>query len=431
MKRVNESGALHYRVSARMHNNLHKSFFSFCTPDKELDMSITTIVFFGRLAFFTWRGYRKGFIGSITRILGWIVAYPAAIVFTKPVAGLLVQHTALDGLIVYFIAGASIFLIVSLAVSVLLSGIARLIPESEAINAGSKIGGASVGVLMGALVGLLAVYLLGLVLTPKAHVLPVQQSGGDTDYSSATDAAPHMNNQTAANVPRIQDLAQHNDSFIEASAKKLIGSAAATAVDLALHDQTTTQITKAFVQDPQSMLSHVQQVANNGQMKNLIADEKIQSILTTGDTHALMRDPGFKEMMNNPSVQALLSQSDVTSDEGSEAAAEKMVAAWRRAQMIKHDPRVIAIINDPEFQQQLNSTNKLPLLANPKLNQLATIIFDNNTIAANGMGSYEIQDVNENTPSTTTSGTEEEKPATTIYRWTDDNGQVHYSDKPK
>lgn len=390
-------------------------------------MHITTILFFALLAFFTWRGYQKGFIGSITRILGWIVAYPAAIVFTKPVATLLMQHTALDGLIVYFVAGASIFLVVSFLVSLILNGIARLIPDSEAINVGSKVGGAGVGVLMGTLVGLLAVYLLGLVLTPKSQ--PATDIQLISDIESTTQA--QATNQPAANVPRIQDIDKRNDSFIEASAKKLIGTAAATAVDLTLHDKTTTQITKAFVQDPQSMLTHVQHVANNGQMKNLMADEQIQSILTTGDTHALMRDPAFKEMMNNPSVKALLSQSDVSSEEGSQAAAEKMVTAWNRAQTIKHDPRVIAIISDPEFQQQLNSSNKLPLLANPKLNQLAAIIFDNNTVAANGMGAYEIEDVNENNRSTSASNTEEDtKPATTIYRWTDENGRVHYSDKP-
>jgi uncharacterized membrane protein required for colicin V production len=57
-------------------------------------MHFTTIIFFGLLAFFTWRGYQKGFIGSITRILGWIVAYPAAIVFTKPVAKWLINNTS-------------------------------------------------------------------------------------------------------------------------------------------------------------------------------------------------------------------------------------------------------------------------------------------------------------------------------------------------
>ncbi|WP_062057442.1 CvpA family protein [Cellvibrio sp. OA-2007] len=394
-------------------------------------MHLTTIIFFALLAFFTWRGYQKGFIGSITRILSWIVAYPAAIVFTKPLAKLIMQNTSLEGLIVYFIAGSSIFLLVSLLVSVLLNQLAKLIPDTDATQTGSKIGGAGVGVLMGALVGLLVVYGIGLVITPKAQ--PQLQANNAVTPDNST-----IQNNTArapaTGVPNIRDLTKTNDSFIEASAKKLISTAAATAVDLALDDKTTTQITRAFVENPQTMLTHVQQVANDGQMKNLMADEKIQSILTTGDTHALMRDPAFKELMNNPSVQALMSQSDVTSEHGAQAAAEKMVQAWSRVQTIKHDPRVIAIINDPEFQQQLNSSNKLPLMMNPKLNQLTEIIFSSETTPANGMGTYRVQDINEASNNTTQAPTDstaaDEKPATTIYRWTDENGQVHYSDKP-
>jgi uncharacterized membrane protein required for colicin V production len=395
-------------------------------------MHITTIVFFALLAFFTWRGYQKGFIGSITRVLGWIVAYPAAIVLTKPTANLIMQHTALDGLLVYFIAGSAIFLLVSFLVSLLLNLLAKLIPATDATQVGSRIGGASVGVLMGALVGLLVVYAIGLVLTPKVQPSP-QEQVSDTTLTDNVDNTPRA---PATGVPHVRDLAKSNDSFIEASAKKLMGNAAATAVDLALDDKTTTQITKAFVENPQSMLTHVQQVANDGQMKELMADEKIQSILTTGDTNALLRDPGFQELMNNPSVQALMLQSDVKSEAGSQAAAEKMVQAWNRVQTIKHDPRVIAIISDPEFQQQLNSSNKLPLMMNPKLNQLTEIIFSGETAPANGMGNYQVRDINEATtgtntaPVTNNTSDEDSKPATTIYRWTDENGQVHYSDQP-
>lgn len=394
-------------------------------------MHITTIVFFALLAFFAWRGYQKGFIGSITRILGWIVAYPAAIVFTKPAAKLIMQHTSLDGLIVYFIAGSAIFLLVSYLVSLLLNLLAKLIPDTDATQMGSKIGGASVGVLMGALVGLLVVYAISLVLTPKVQPIPPESA---SDISSSDINTINNNRAPPTDVPHVRDLEKINDSFIEASAKKLIGNAAATAVNLALDDKTTTQITKAFVENPQSMLTHVQQVANDGQMKELMADEKIQSILTTGDTNALLRDPGFQELMNNPSVQALMSQSDVNSEAGSQAAAEKMVQAWSRMQTIKHDPRVIAIISDPEFQQQLNSSNKLPLMMNPKLNQLTEIIFNSETMPADGMENYEVRDIsggNTNiNPAPETNPGEDSKPAATIYRWTDENGQVHYSDKP-
>lgn len=398
-------------------------------------MHISTIVFFALLALFTWRGYQKGFIQSITRILSWIVAYPAAIFFTKPFAKWLIDNTALDGLLVYFVAGCTIFLVVSFIVTLLLNLLAKLIPDNQATALGSKIGGAGAGVLMGAIIGLIVVYALGIIITPKHPAPPVvvTQTTSNEQTLQAIDNTP-----SATAVPPINELEKSKDSFIEASAKKLIGNAAATAVDFALEDKTTTQVTKAFVENPQSMLTHVQHVANNGQLKELMGDEKIQSIMTTGDTHALMRDPAFKELMNNPSVQALMTQSDIGNDTSSQIAAEKMITAWNKVQTLRHDPRVIAIITDPEFQQQLNSPNKLQLMMNPKLNQLTEIIFNNETIPANGMTQYQVHDINriEQTTSTNTTppdqktGAENKEEPTPIYRWTDENGQVHYSDKP-
>lgn len=397
-------------------------------------MHLSTLVFFGLLAFFTWRGYQKGFIQSITRILSWIVAYPAAIFFTKPLARWLMDNTALDGLLVYFIAGCSIFLVVSLLVSLLLNALAKLVPESQTTELTSRIGGAGVGVFIGSILGLVAVYLLGLVVTPPAPLPAPELEVAYTQPETSSPAKP------ATGVPNIRDLETTQNSFIEASAKKLIGSAAATAVDLALDDKTTTQVTKAFAEDPQTMLTHVQQVANNGDIQKLMADEKVQSLMTTGDTQALIREPAFQELMDNPSVQALMAQADVKSGDGAEAAAEKMVTAWNRVQTLRHDPRVIAIISDPEFQQQLNSPNKLQLMMNPKLNQLTEIIFSNETVpAAKGATHYHIRDINTSESlshgqaaptSNPPANEDDEKAPTTIYRWTDEKGQVHYSDKP-
>jgi uncharacterized membrane protein required for colicin V production len=392
-------------------------------------MHLSTIVFFALLAFFTWRGYQKGFIQSITRILSWIVAYPAAIFFTKPLAKWLIANTALDGLLVYFVAGCTIFFAVSLVVTLLLNLLAKLIPDNQATDLGSKIGGAGVGLFIGTILGLIVVYGLGLVINPKTSTPAITR----TETPAPQNIQPEQPGGRAENVPTLNDLEKTRDSFIEASAKKLIGNAAATAVDLALDDKTTTQITKAFVQNPQTMLTHVERVTQDGQLQKLMSDEKIQSIMTTGDAHALRRDPAFRELMDNPSVQALMVQSDVDSDIGSQAAAEKMITAWNRVQTLKHDPRVIAIVTDPEFQQQLNSPNKLPLMMNPKLNQLTEIIFSTETIPANGMNQYQVKDINQMDRTETTQNSAEkgeEKPSNTIYRWTDENGQVHYSDKP-
>ena len=64
-------------------------------------MSLSSIVFIVILAFFTWRGYQKGFVGAISHVLSFIVAYPAAIFLTKPFANILRAHTGLDGLILF------------------------------------------------------------------------------------------------------------------------------------------------------------------------------------------------------------------------------------------------------------------------------------------------------------------------------------------
>lgn len=396
-------------------------------------MNIATLLFIAVVIIFAWRGYQKGFIGSITRLLSWVVAYPAAIFFTKPFAKWLIQNTALDGVLVYFVAGGVIFLGVSFLVGLLLNGLSRLIPDNEFTSTGSKIGGVSVGIFVGGVLGLLAVYTLSLIKKPAEMAT---LAATEEAFISETSLSAETRNTSPTKVPSVSELNQARDSFIEASAKKLIGAAAATAVDVALDDKTATQVTKAFVEDPQTMLTHVQAVSNNGQVKALMSDEQIQSMLTTGDVQGLMRDAQFQELMNDPHMKALMAQSDVSSESGSQAAAEKMVTAWNRVNLIKHDPRVIAIISDPEFQQQLNAPNKLPLMMNPKMNQLAEIIFSPETPVSHGTNNYQMTDVDDASgarslqDTTTQQPVDDNKPKTTIYRWTDEEGRVHYSDTP-
>lgn len=400
-------------------------------------MNIATLLFGAIVIIFAWRGYQKGFIGSITRLLSWLIAYPAAIFFTKPVAKLLIQNTPLNGIIVYFIAGTTVFLAVSIGVGILLNLLSRLIPDNEFTSTGSKLGGVSVGLVIGGVLGLLAVYTLSLIQKPATTPITAVASSEQLDPSQTDNQQ-----DTLPAAPQLNQLALASDKFIEASAKKLIGAAAATAVDIALEDKTVSQVTKAFVEDPQTMLTHVQAMSNNGQLQALMNDEKIQSMLTTGDVNGLLQDKDFQALMDNPHMQALMAQSDVASETGAKAAAEKMVFAWGRVNSVKYDPRVIAIVNDPEFQEQLNAPNKFPLMMNPKLNQLTEIIFNadkdatgasNSPAASNRTEHYQIQDISDDKdtpPPQADLPDEENKPAAAIYRWTDKDGKVHYSDKP-
>lgn len=411
-------------------------------------MGLLDIVFCAFLAFFAWRGYVKGFLGSVSRLLSWLVAYPAAIFFTRPLGKVLIHYTPLDGLLVYFVAGSGIFLVVSFAVSSLLEYLADRIPADSTAERASKFGGLAFGLVFGGLLGLVVVYVLSQV--PKS-TLQLAESPANSGTHDQVNFQNQTDSQSAkADVPSMAQLAGARDSFIEASAKKLVSQAAATAVKLTLKDDTATQITRAFVEDPQTMLTHVQAVSQDGQMQGLLRDEKIQQLMAQKNIDGLMQTEEFKNLVNNPHMQALMEESEVNSEKGARDAAEKLVTAWSRIDQIKTSPQVIAIINDPEFQQQLNSPNKMALMMNPKLNQLTEIIF-NPPEADNAAGTepfsanthsatqiqqpqekYEIREVGQGVSSASDSeqDAQNEEKTRAIYRWTDESGRVHYSDKP-
>jgi uncharacterized membrane protein required for colicin V production len=136
---------------------------------------MTTIIFIVILAFFTWRGYQKGFVGAISRVLSFLVAYPAAIFLTKPFANILRVYTPLDGLILYLVAGCTIFLVASLLVTLILNLLASLAPSNSITETGSKIGGVVFGAIIGGVFGLIAVYLIDLVVKPAEPAIANQQ----------------------------------------------------------------------------------------------------------------------------------------------------------------------------------------------------------------------------------------------------------------
>lgn len=375
-------------------------------------MSIMTVVFIVIVCFFIWRGYQKGFTNSFAPIASLILAYPAAIFLTTPLAKLIFANTTFSGMWVYFVSGSAIFFIVSFIVTTAVKGIARTVPVTPFTRKSSKASGTAIGMVLGVTLGLLAAYMINLIQTSKA-------------FRSDTQASE-------------QPFA---DQLLLSSAKTLVSTLASTAVQFALQDKTVTHITKAFAEDPQEMLGHIQNLSNDNNLKTLMSDEETQTLLKNGNTEALLKNWKFQHLMNNEDMQAILVNSDDTKDGklSQQAAAEKMVDAWRRTDAIKNDPRVVSIISDPEFQQQLNSPNKIPLMMNAKLKELTDIIFGNDYKTAEEFTNEYLEEMAQKVQNTEKRATqkknsfaevEEESKREVIYRWTDSNGNVHYSDQP-
>jgi uncharacterized membrane protein required for colicin V production len=409
-------------------------------------MSITTVAFIVILAFFTWRGYQKGFVGAITKVLSFLVAYPAAIFLTKPFANILRAYIGLDGLILFLIAGCTIFLTTSLLVVLLLNSLARLVPANEFTETSSKIGGATFGVIFGSVLGLIAVYIIDILVKPSHSSKP------QIAVEQIDSKKNRLNDEEADSIKKyvVAEGAPVDDSFINTSAKKMVSAAASTAVSIITSDKATTQITKTMTQDPQATLNHVQNMTNDGEFKQLLNKPDFQEELNRGNVASLMQNKDFQELMQNPDMQAIIA-SDAAGDRSSEqATAEKMIQAWQKVETLKNDPRVLNIVNDPAFQAQLNSQNKLPLLMNPKMRELSEIIFssDSNPAPVNRSSKtttanthYVVEDITDAVNQTDTNNNKasnrlntnektEEIPEPKLYRWTDEDGKVHYSDKP-
>lgn len=348
-----------------------------------------------------------------------------------------------------------IFLVASLLVTLLLNSLASLAPSNSITETGSKIGGVVFGAIIGGVFGLIAVYLIDLVVKPTVPVIANQQQQKSPSAPSDEEAESIKHYVVAGGTPVNQSVSDSNeyfiapkDSFIDSAAKKLVSTAASTAVGIITSDKGSSQLTKTLTQDPQAMLNHVQNMTNNGEVKKLLSNPEFQAELNHGNAESLMQNKDFQQLLKNPDMQAIIASEDSSDKSTEQAAAEKMIQAWQKVATLKTDRRVLDIVNDPAFQAQLNSPNKLPLLMNPKMRQLSEIIFSDSSeietvkpVKETPTGEknkvhYTLEDISEGTgqkakeESLTDTHKREEQPEVKIYRWTDENGKVHYSDKP-
>jgi uncharacterized membrane protein required for colicin V production len=356
-------------------------------------MDVSSIIFAVVTAFFTIRGYCNGLWRSLTRLAGLIGAYTAAFYYSQEATAWTKQYTPLDGVAAYMAGSIALFFAALIAIRCALWLLGKLLlpQRRSALAAPSRLGGAIIGAATGAVLGLLLVYLLGVYQAAQ--------------HPSDTPPAP--------------------DNTIETNARQLVSKTAGKLLAWSGQDDQTVRVAESLAAHPVASLDRVRRISHNPDLQQLLENPRAQRLMRQGNIDELMQIPAFKNMMQDDDLQHLLQDAGMAINSRASArdTAEKFAQGWQQYHRKKDDPRVQAILQDPEFKRQLNSDNKLPLLLNPKVNQLATLIFNTPSIAEN-LDEYTIKDAASSTDEPDTSGT-------TIYRHRDEDGGTRYSDRPQ
>lgn len=342
------------------------------------------VIFSLSVMLFGYRGFRKGFLRSTSRLLALVSGYLAAIFYSQPLARILESATSLEGLAAILCASLILFSIGALAIAIVFQLIGKLMPKRPDASRVSAAGGALVGAFSGVIVGIVAVWIFGFV-----------------EDMIAPESSRKSENRTQGLVSRATSVATRS------------------ALSLADAGPEITRLGSAFMATPGEIALQAKRLTESNDLGNLLGDPANQQIISRGDIEAVKALPAFRQLAANPDLQALMKTSGMLTANDSDSAAaetllaEKIVDIWRRMERVKNNRRVQEILEDAEFQRKIQSGNPLDFLTNAQLLELANILFDENT---------------KNRP-VSADQTETSREPTAIYRWVDESGKVHYSDK--
>lgn len=307
------------------------------------------VLFLAVVVFFAYRGYKKGLLRSLSRVLSLLAGYTASILYTEQVSAILASYLQLEGIVSLIAAAFILFVTAGIAVIIFFWIITQLMPARETPSVASSCGGLAVGLMVGVIVAIIAVWSFTFV----------------RDFRGGPE------------------LVQTDKSKFETFTNRVAGKAATTAMTLGSVNPEVARLSAAIIEAPTEVSQHAQQLMSSGDLQALLADPKSQAVLDSGDVNALRQLPAFQQLVKNPDFLALAKSAGMLTDATQNNAstetrlATQLAEIWGRVQRLKNDERVQEILSDPEFQQKVQSGNPLDMLTNPRLLELANIIFAN------------------------------------------------------
>ena len=345
-------------------------------------MDWSLVIFVVIILLFAWRGFRSGLVASLGRIFAVIAGYAAAIRFGGQLSAWIEMQFGLQGLIALGAASLALFLAAGLGVVGIFSLLRRHVFPNDDISTGSAVGGGFVGALVGLLLAIAIVWSFVFVRDMRAS-------------------------------EAIATTAPAQSSGVEKLANRLAGSAVSAAMSAGSMQPEVARLSGEVMARPAEVMQRAQRLMTSDEFQTLMHDPRNRRVLDSGKPELVQRLPAFQALSTNPDMLALVDMAGFSNGGDVEAQlAQQFTDTWARAQRVKNDPRVQAILADPEFRAALDSGNPLALLTNQQVFELAGILFADENAGASG----------------DTADSLAAQPGE-IYQWTDSSGRLHFSDQ--
>jgi len=307
-------------------------------------IALTFILIYGYL------GFHYGITGALINLTGMVGGYIAAVLYTKPVAVLLVRDAGLPGLLAYPAAGVLVFILTTRLFYILHLLVRRWMERNSEgpspFIALDRVAGAGYGVLKGSV-------LVGFLLWGFPALM-----GSSSVAASVGLAQSQM-------VPLVQATV--------ATITRLI-------CGVVFDDSNAQEIIAQAIADPRSTSRSVTTLLSNSRIKGLVSDPQVQKAFQEKGLIGVLTTDQCGAVLADPQVQANLRELGISPVDGASISREEIYRcfidlqkktenALERLQGTVSNPQLAMFVQDPDVQERLKNGELMKVLGDPRLTQ--------------------------------------------------------------
>ncbi|WP_185232349.1 CvpA family protein [Teredinibacter franksiae] len=374
--------------------------------------SIVTPMFIIWVAYSLYRGYRRGLWRGLFTLAALVVAYVGCYLWAPTISNLLLER-GWSLFASYSTAFFSLYALLYLTVAELPNWVLRKWLSSVAPQ---HWWGAGLGGCAGIVSGLVFIWTFSLL--QAAVSLQAEPVGAS-------------NQSMEIKKPAVVSVAN-----------ALMAEVTRAGAGIAGVDPLQTEVMVTFSREPQKALQDLHSLGQSKQLQAFLSDSDIQHYMATENLDGLIESAAFQNVITLPALEGVRQMARVEASSGGREAgvregdlylAARYTEARNRLDLMRDDPRLQAIVADPEVKAMIEKRDIPGLLTNSKVQNLMALVMSGEVMSGEIPQSREPQ-----TEVGVGAGLESPPRAPVnipvapvkMYKWRDQSGQIRYSDSP-